>query len=148
MDYRFWKSSKKSSILCIPGRVFVEPNKKISMAEICKYSETLYKKFWVFKNVFLLKEYLVYVESKENGKKVVATLSSEVVENAISTIRERKRREFEKRKDLERKKITQLLQQTEVENQKITELLEQQDKERKHILEVLKKLQDQKSGMN
>ena len=143
MDYRFWKSSKKSSILCIPGRVFVEPNKKLSMKEIWKY-----EKFWVFKNVFLLKEHLVYVENKENGKKVVATLSSEVVENAISTIRERKRRELEKRKDLERKKITQLLQQTEVENQKITELLEQQDKERKHILELLKKLQDQKSGMN
>ena len=143
MDCRFWKSSKKSSILCIPGRVFVEPNKKLSMKEIWKY-----EKFWVFKNVFLLKEHLVYVESKENGKKVVATLSSEVVENAISTIRERKRREFEKRKDLERKKITQLLQQTEAENQKITELLEQQDKERKHILELLKKLQDQKPGMN
>ena len=143
MDYRFWKSSKKSSILCIPGRVFVEPNKKLSMKEIWKY-----EKFWVFKNVFLLKEYLVYVESKENGKKVVATLSSEVVENAISTIRERKRRELEKRKDLERKKITQLLQQTEAENQKITELLEQQDKERKHILELLKKLQDQKPGTN
>ena len=142
MDCRFWKSSN------IPGQVFVEPNKKISMAEIRKYSETLYEKFWVFKNVFLLKEHLVYVESKENGKKVVATLSSEVVENAISTIRERKRREFEKRKDLERKKITQLLQQTEAENQKITELLEQQDKERKHILELLKKLQDQKPGMN
>ena len=142
MDCRFWKSSN------IPGRVFVEPNKKISMAEIRKYSETLYQKFWVFKNVFLLKEHLVYVESKENDKKVVATLSSEVVENAISTIRERKRRELEKRKDLERKKITQLLQQTEVENQKITELLEQQDKERKHILELLKKLKDQKSGMN
>ena len=92
MDCRFWKSSK------IPGRVFVEPNKKISMAEIRKYSETLYEKFWVFKNVFLLKEYLVYVETKEYGNKVVATLSSEVVESAISTIRERKRREFEKRK--------------------------------------------------
>ena len=142
MDCRFWKSSK------IPGRVFVEPNKKISMAEIRKYSETLYEKFWVFKNVFLLKEHLVYVESKENGKKVVATLSSEVVENAISTIRERKRREFEKRKDMERKKITKLLQQKDEENQRITELLEQQDKERKHILELLKKLQDQKSGMN
>ena len=142
MDCRFWKSSKKSSILCIPGRVFVEPNKKLSMKEIWKY-----EKFWVFKNVFLLKEHLVYVESMENGKKVVATLSSEVVENAISTIRERKRRELEKRKDLERKKITQLLQQTEVENQKITELLEQQDKERKHILELLKKLQDQNYGM-
>ena len=142
MDCRFWKSSKKSSILCIPRRVFVEPNKKLSMKEIWKY-----EKFWVFKNVFLLKEYLVYVESKENGKMVVATLSSEVVENAISTIRERKRREFEKRKDMERKKITKLLQQKDEENERITELLEQQDKERKHILELLKKLQDQNYGM-
>ena len=136
MDCRFRKSSN------VPRQVFVEPNKKMSMAEIWKH-----EKFWVFKNVFLLKEYLVYVESKENGKKVVATLSSEVVENAISTIRERKRREFEKRKDMERKKITKLLQQKDEENQRITELLEQQDKERKHILELLKKLQDQNHGM-
>jgi len=71
-------------------------------------------KFWIFKNAILLKEPFVYDAITNN---LVATMSSDVINNTISAIRERnskeiekKKKEAEEKKDKDRKRILDLLE--------------------------------------
>ena len=105
--------SRISKEISTSGRVFVEPNKKVSMKYVWKEGG-----FLALLNVYFLKSKLVYVENacSDNNKKVIATLSSEIVLYTISIIRERNQIEIDKKKNEERKEIMELLRQFHVQN--------------------------------
>ena len=63
-------------------------------------------------------------------EKIVGTLSSDVVEDAISLIKERVKQKAKMQKDSERKKILQLLEKAEM----------QKDEDRNKINELWKKI--------
>ena len=105
--------SRISKEISTSRQVFVEPNKKVFMKNVWKEGG-----FLALLNVYFLKSKLVYIEnaSSENSKKVIATLSSEIVMYTISIIRERNQIEIDKKKNEERKEIMELLRQSHAQN--------------------------------